>query len=226
VAPRYNKPLFVIAKNLLLLGGKLAFRVKYTGGRNIPKTGGLIIASNHQSHLDPPTVGMGVPRDVHFMAKQELATSPFLRWFLRSVGTIFVDRAQGREALAEAAEYLNAGMAIVIFPEGTRTRTGRIGPGKKGVAILAHRTGAAVVPACIVGADKNFPAGSKRMRFGRIIVHYGKPMTFYHIPEGEISSELVFSTTQKIMDAIIELAPPDLWPLSKAESNETKKVGE
>lgn len=226
MAPRYNKPLFVVAKNLLLLGGKIAFRVQYIGGHNIPKTGGLIVASNHQSHLDPPMVGLGVRRVVHFMAKQELASSPFLNWFLRSIGTILVDRAQGREALNTAIEYLNAGRGVVIFPEGTRTRTGRIGPGKKGVALLAHRTGTAVVPACITGAFACFPAGSKQIRFGKIKVRYGEPMSFQHVPNGIICEELLNSTLQKIMDAIIELAPPDIWPMPNAENKMDGKVGE
>ncbi len=92
--------------------------------------------------------------------------------------------------------------------------------------MLAHRTGAIVIPACIVGADKCFPAGSRRIRLGKINVRYGKPMQFAHVPEGPVSEDLINETTKTIMDAIIELAPPELWPLSKVESSETKKVGE
>jgi 1-acyl-sn-glycerol-3-phosphate acyltransferase len=210
--------LFSFSKAMLLAGGRLFFRISYEGGENIPRQGALIVASNHQSHLDPPLVGVGVPRHVFFMAKREFTKFRLFRWFLGDIGTIFVNRSQGREALNAAMEFLQAGRAIVIFPEGTRTRTGHIGTGKKGVAILAHRTGATVVPACIVGADKCFPAGSRRIRLGRIKVYYGEPLRFELIPEGQIPEDLLAETTTIIMNAIIALAPPEIRPLAQNPS--------
>lgn len=195
--------------------GKLLFRVRFEGSAKIPRQGPLIIASNHQSHLDPPMVGLGVPRHAHYLSKRELSSSRALGWFLRSVGTIFVDRSHGRDALAVAVEYLRAGRTVIIFPEGTRTRTGHIGTGKKGVAILAHRTGAAVVPTCVTGAYECFPAGSKKIRFGRITVRYGEPLYFEHILEEQILEELLARTTKQIMDAIIAMAPPEIRPLAQ-----------
>jgi len=213
VPPELNRPLYAASKAILQVLSKLLFRLQHEGVENIPREGPLLIASNHQSHLDPPMIGLGIPRYVYFIAKRELARSRLLGWYMRNLGTILVDRGQGREALEAALEYLNAGRAVVIFPEGTRTRTGRLNPGRKGVGVLAHRSGAVVLPTCITGANRCFPVGSKIIRPGRIKVRFGKPLRFTHLPSGPIAEELVEQTTAKIMQAIEELVPPELRPL-------------
>lgn len=213
MTPPFNRPLYAASKALLIGASKLMFRLKHEGVENVPREGGLIIASNHQSHLDPPMIGVGVPRHIHFVAKRELAKNRLLGWFMRQVGTILVDRSQGREAVETALGYLGAGGTVVIFPEGTRTRTGRLNRGHKGVAVLAHRSGANVLPTCIIGADKCFPVNSRAIRPGRITVRFGEPMRFEHHLEGIIPEDLLAQTTKKIMDAIEELVPPEMRPL-------------
>jgi len=220
-----NKPLYAISKALLIAGGKLMFRLRHEGVENVPREGGLIIASNHQSHLDPPMIGVGVPRHIHFMAKRELAKNPLLGWFMRQVGTILVDRSQGRGALESALACLEEGGTVVIFPEGTRTRSGRLNQGRKGVAVIAHRSGAAVLPTCIAGANKCFPVGSKTIKPGRIKVRFAKPMKFAHYPEGTIPESVLAETTKNIMDAIEELAPPEMRPLPEEKAKWYREEG-
>ncbi len=218
VSPDFNKPIYGLSKALLLSAGRLMFRLRYEGTENIPRQGPLLITSNHQSHLDPPMVGMGVPRYIHFLAKRELAKSRFLAWFMQQAGVILVDRSQGREALESALAYLHAGDAVAIFPEGTRTRTGRLIRGRKGAALLAHRSGAQVLPACIIGANQCFPVNTRKIRTGRIRVRYGKPLDVEHLPEGAIPEEVLAQTTRRIMDAIEELVLPEMRPLPEEKA--------
>lgn len=220
-----NRLLYGVSKALLLAGGKLMFRLRHEGVENVPRKGGLIIASNHQSHLDPPMIGVGVPRCIHFMAKRELFKSRLLGWFMRNVGTILVDRSQGREALQLALACLKEGGTVVIFPEGTRTRSGRLNRGRKGVAVIAHRSGAMVLPTCIEGSGKCFPVGSKAIKPGRIKVRFAEPMRFAHYPDGTIPESVLAQTTKKIMDAIEELAPPEMRPLPEEKAKWYREEG-
>ncbi len=201
------------------------FRLRHEGVENVPREGGLIIASNHQSHLDPPMIGVGVPRCIHFMAKRELFKNRLLGWFMRNVGVIMVDRSHGRGALESALACLKVGGTVMIFPEGTRTRSGRLNRGRKGVAVIAHRSGAMVLPACIAGAGKCFPVGSKAIKPGRIKVRFAKPMQFAHYPTGIIPESVLAETTKKIMDAIEELAPPEIRPLPEEKAKWYREEG-
>jgi len=225
VIPSCNRALYGAAKALLLAGGKLMFRLRHEGVEHVPREGGLIIASNHQSHLDPPMIGVGVPRFIHFMAKRELFKNRLLGWFMRNVGVILVDRSQGRGALESALACLKEGGTVMIFPEGTRSLTGRINRGRKGVAVIAHRSGAAVLPGCIEGSKKCFPVGSKTIKPGRIKVRFAKPLRFEHIPEGTIPESVLAETTKKIMDAIEELAPPEMRPLPEEKAKWYREEG-
>jgi len=209
-------PLFYrCAKALLYVGSKLVFRITHEGVENIPREGGLFIASNHASHLDPPLVGIGVPRQVTYVAKQELAGSRFLKWFMRKVDTILIDRSRGRGALDQTIERLEKGQAVIFFPEGTRTRTGRLNRGRRGAAVIVLKSGATVVPTCIVGSHECFPPGAKLPRPGKVTVRFGPPLTFKKVDREEIPPELLDSTLRQIMDAIEDLLPERMRP--KAE---------
>lgn len=203
---------FRFAKALLYIAGKLVFRISFKGVENIPRDGPLLIASNHASHLDPPLVGIGVPRHVTFVAKQELAGSRFLRWFLRNVDAILIDRSRGRGALEQSLERLEGGAAIIMFPEGTRTHTGRLNRGRRGAAVLALRSGVPVVPACIIGTHECFPPGAKVPKPGKVVVKYGQALRFDRISGTDIPADLLDSALREIMEAIEHLLPERMRP--------------
>ena len=132
----------------------ILFHGDVSGVQYIPREGGIIIAANHASLLDPPLIGSHVPRQMVFFARKTLWQGSFISWWLNIVGTIPVDRDSGADvaAIKRVLTALRNGKALIVFPEGTRTRTGALQRPKAGVGLLACRSGVPVVPARIFGS--------------------------------------------------------------------------
>jgi 1-acyl-sn-glycerol-3-phosphate acyltransferase len=152
------------------------FRLRRLGREHVPD-GGVVLAANHRSFLDPFAIGYCLPRPVYFVAKQELFRNPILGWFLNCMGAFPIRRGESdEESMETALQLLDRGDAVVIFPEGTRIRAGSLGRPKRGVGRLALQSGAPVVPVAITG--------SERARTGWLIrpvkvhVRCGPPLTF------------------------------------------------
>jgi 1-acyl-sn-glycerol-3-phosphate acyltransferase len=158
---------------------RLLFRYRTVGAERIPSTGGVIVAANHASYSDIPFLGIGVRRRVAFLGRQDLFPIPGARWVLRRLGWIPIrqDRLD-RTGFGRAVELVNKGRVVVIFPEGGRTRTGRLQPGKPGVGTLVAETGCPVVPAFIAGSYDVLPMGARRIRFRPVTVRFGAPIDF------------------------------------------------
>ena len=161
------------------VGLKLLFGFRAQGAENIPKHGGVLLVANHASFMDPVILGVGARRKVHFMARDTLAKVPLLGWWMRSVGVVLVDRnAPSAKTMSTVIEHLQAGEAVGVFPEGTRTRTGELGEFKRGVLLLLKKTRVTVVPAAVRGSFHALPRGRILPRlFRRCSIAYGAPMT-------------------------------------------------
>lgn len=153
-------------------------RFQAHGAENVPATGGCIVASNHASLLDPPAVGCGVwHRHVRFMARETLFGNFLTRWWCRAVGVVPLDRTKGDIAAMRAAlGILKAGGALSLFPEGTRSRDGRLQPGKGGIGFLIAKGGVPVVPAYVSGTFHALPKGERSIRRHPVSVVYGLPI--------------------------------------------------
>ncbi|MGE7601415.1 lysophospholipid acyltransferase family protein [Peribacillus sp. NPDC097675] len=158
-----------------------AYRVKTLGKENIPKEGGVLICANHIDNLDPPVVGMTSPRDIHFMAKEELFHAPLLKGILPRVNAFPVKRGNSdRESLRKGLKLLKEGKVLGLFPEGTRSKTGELQEGLAGAGFFALRSEAAIVPCAIIGP----------YRFLRPLkVVYGPPIDFKEYRENRISAD-------------------------------------
>ncbi|MFH1023123.1 MAG: lysophospholipid acyltransferase family protein [Planctomycetota bacterium] len=169
----------------------LLFRIRAFGVRNIPRTGGAIIASNHQSYLDPMILGSGLARRIYYMARGTLFHPPLISWYLHSVGAFPVRPGEGdREAFRNALGILAAGRVLVIFPEGHRSRDGNLLPMKSGVEVIAERAGVPVIPAWIHGAGKAWPKGRVFFRMRPVRVVYGPPIPVAGRARGEALAEI------------------------------------
>src|SRR3954454_17337609 len=156
---------------------RLYFRMSIVGREHIPDEGGVILASNHRSFLDPFVVGAWLGRPVFFVAKKELFDRRFAGWFLNCLGAFPIRRGESDEESVETAKQILArGDALVIFPEGTRHRTGSLGRPKRGVGRLTLETGAPVIPVAVHGTDR--ARRGWRIRPVKIKVRYGRPLTF------------------------------------------------
>jgi 1-acyl-sn-glycerol-3-phosphate acyltransferase len=156
---------------------KTFHRLKVVGMENIPPTGGAIIACNHISHLDPPSVGSAANRRLHFVAKEELFRVPFIGWYLTIIGIIPIKRGSGgHAALDKAVEAIEKGQVIAMFPEGTRSKTGYPNKPHTGIIVLAARTGAPIIPARISGSFDCMPPGKFIPRPGPVEVIFGTPV--------------------------------------------------
>jgi 1-acyl-sn-glycerol-3-phosphate acyltransferase len=154
------------------------FRFRVLGRENVPLHGGVILAANHQSYLDPPLVGIGLERPVHFMARKSLFEHNFLfARLIRNVNAFPVERDRGDiGAIRETLRRLENGAAVLVFPEATRSYTGEIGALKPGVFVMAARAGVPVVPTLIDGAFEAWPRSRLLPRPKPIAVIYGKPL--------------------------------------------------
>jgi 1-acyl-sn-glycerol-3-phosphate acyltransferase len=155
----------------------LAYRVRHTGKHNIPAAGGVLVVSNHQSHFDPPLIGMGCPRRMNYLARDTLFRFAPFGWLIRSVDAIPIDReGLGLGGIKESLRRLKRGEMVLIFPEGTRTRNGEVARFRPGFTALAVRSGAAILPVAIDGAFQAWPRWRKFPGLGSIRVHYGVPI--------------------------------------------------
>lgn len=160
-----------------LLAGIFDFRAEGVG--NVPRTGGVILACMHQSHLDPVLVRTPLSRAIGFVAKKSLFRIPGFAAMIRGLGAVELDRdAASPAGLREVVDLLRRGAALVFFPEGTRSPDGELSPLRPGIALLASRSGAPVVPVALDGAYDVWPRRRRLFRPGRIRVVYGEPATY------------------------------------------------
>jgi len=174
---------------------RLLFRGKTEGVSNLPKSGGVVVVSNHGSHLDPPILGHALGRPVAFMAKAELFRVPILSSIISACGAYPVKRGAGdREALRTASNRLVEGWATGVFLDGTRQENGRVNAPKSGAAFLAARTGCPILPVAIVNSHRAFPKGSFLPRFISIHLKVGELIQ----PPSTRKREDLVSTTNEI----------------------------
>ncbi|GAA0980044.1 1-acyl-sn-glycerol-3-phosphate acyltransferase [Nocardioides aquaticus] len=199
---------------------KAVWRPTVTGLEHVPRSGGVLLASNHLSFIDSVVIPVVVPRRVVFLAKSDYFTGTGAKgaatraWF-ESLGMLPVDRDDTNAALASlgiAQEVLERGDAFGIYPEGTRSRDGRLYRGRTGAAHLALTTGVPVVPVGLTGTEDLQPVGSRLPRLVPVTVAFGAPITtagrFEGVPLGRARREL----TDEVMDAIAALSGQERAP--------------
>ena len=176
--------LYAVLKPLTMLLLRLLFRLEGRGAENVPKTGPVLLVTNHSSVLDPPVVGALTPRPLYFLAKAELFGIPLFGRFIRALHARPIRRgAADPSALRMARRVLEGGGALLVFPEATRQPEGRLGEGRPGAGMLALVSGALVVPAYVSGTGRAWPKGRVLPRPAKVRVHFGKPMHFDWSPE-------------------------------------------
>ncbi len=190
------------------------FRWRVFDAENVPLQGGVILASNHASFLDPPLVGAGVRRDINYLARESLFRYPGIGALLRSWNSVPVDRdGGGARGLKAILDRLLAGGAIILFPEGTRTTDGRLLPARSGIGLTVIKSTAPVVPVRVFGTYAAYGRHVKFPRPHRIMVKYGRPMSFEQLRaeaktcEKARLKEIYQQVADEIMAAIVKLEP-------------------
>ncbi|PTX59883.1 1-acyl-sn-glycerol-3-phosphate acyltransferase [Melghirimyces profundicolus] len=173
------------------------YRVEIRGAENIPSSGPVVVCCNHINTLDPPLLGSAMERPVRFMAKRELFDIPVLSFLIRRFGAFPVNRgATDKRALKQALEVLKQGEVLGVFPEGTRSKSGKLGKAHTGAAFIALKGGARLVPAAIIGPYRLFRP---------IRVHFGSPMDLEDYRGERLTSETLRRVTEKMMEEIQDL---------------------
>lgn len=155
----------------------LLFRIRAYRAELVPTRGGVILAANHQSFLDPPAVGIALPRHLYFVARSSLFRLPLAAAVLRHQHAIPIERGAGDlSAIRMTVDLLRQGAGLVLFPEGTRTRDGSVGVFQPGFAMVAARAGVPIVPVAVEGGFSAWPRWQKLPSWGPVRVLYGPPM--------------------------------------------------
>ncbi|MBQ4404177.1 MAG: 1-acyl-sn-glycerol-3-phosphate acyltransferase [Selenomonadaceae bacterium] len=178
----------------------LILRTRVIGVENIPADGAFILAANHVSNWDPPFLGTFMEREVCYMGKEELFKNPIMAAICRNLHVFPVKRgAADKTAIKTAIKILKDGKCFGIFPEGTRSKTGKLGKAEAGVSLIAALTKAPIIPAAIVNTEKIF---SREKFFPRTAVVYGTPIKFAGSTKDK---EALENFAQELMNEIAKL---------------------
>ncbi len=205
---------YTLARWIVGVVFRVVWRPRIEGLEQVPHTGAVIIASNHLSFIDSVVIPLAVPRRVRFLAKAEYFTGRGLRGravalFFRLIDAVPVERTGNRDSmrsLESALQVLRDGQAFGIYPEGTRSRDGRLYRGRTGVGWLALTSGAPVVPVAVIGTDAVQPVGSRRLRVRPVRIRFGPPVeptAYAGLPAGRARREI----TDEVMARIGAMSP-------------------
>lgn len=208
-AAKRKSLLYAIGWAVLCLFYYPVFRIRVHGRENIPKSGPVLLCSNHMAKRDPVMLGVAQGRAVFYMAKEELFRNRFLGWLLRNLGAFPVIRGSGgTDALENAYRLLDDNAMVGIFIEGHRSKDGLLQRPKTGAALLAYRTKAPIVPVCITTGDGGLPK-----KFKRHVINIGKPIPAESLNIKDDSSLELRRASRAIMKEIAALREETLKEL-------------
>lgn len=183
------------------IGSRVFYDLKVRGGEHLPKSGGVLVVSNHQSYLDPVIIAVKMNRPFAYLADANLFKFPPFAWLIRSLNAFPVRQGKGDvSAMKEVIRLLNEGWVLNVFPEGTRTETGELEPVQPGVALMIRRTNVPVVPAVIHGAFAAWPRTNLLPRPGKVRILYGPPIQTAGLSGREIVAVLQQTFERMIVD--------------------------
>lgn len=179
---------------------KLKYHLQYKGRENVPKEGAYILASNHREAVDPIFIGIGLKRQIYFMAKSDLFKNKFVSWFLGRLGAFPVERdsSAARGAIRHFEQIVDEEHLMGIFIEGTRSKTDEFLPPKNGCSLIAYDTKTPVIPICITIIGKSR------------VVHYGKPLSMSDMGFEKGGAKEFRNASRTIMDHIKAIREQDL----------------
>lgn len=197
--------LYYLLKPLVILFCKIFFSLKAKGIENLPKKGGVIIAANHSSYLDPVALGTAIPRRIYWVLMKEVYHYRPLHWLFVITSCICMNGA-----IKKTLEALNREKAVVIFPEGGRSRTGKLQQAKTGIGVVALESGRPVVPVAIVGAFQAYPPQARFPKRHPVEIRVGKPVVFKkEYPDQQASTAEIKEATDNIMNRLSQLLEKD-----------------
>ncbi|WHH59464.1 lysophospholipid acyltransferase family protein [Petroclostridium sp. X23] len=185
---------YSIVKWIIKTAAGVLYRMDIKGIKNIPTEGACIICFNHKSTFDPPIIGVFMPRQLVFMAKEELFKVPLLGSIINALGAFPVKRGMGDiTAIKKSIAILNEGKVLAMYPEGTRNKNGEVGAAKPGVALIATKAKVPVIPVGVTGAYK---------LFSKITINIGHPLYYDEYFDHKLSMEQLQSISNNIMNHI------------------------
>ncbi|MCL6515585.1 lysophospholipid acyltransferase family protein [Alicyclobacillus sp.] len=188
----FHEPLYRVMRTFVHIAFRVMFRIRIRGVHHIPRTGPVVIGCNHLHVFDVLLLGMAVPRFVHFMAKEELFRNRFLAALIRYLGAFPVRRGlQDKAAIRNALAVPAHGGCLIVFPEGHRSRDGKLQRGLPGIAFIARKSACPLVPAAIVGPYR---------LWHRVTIRFGEPIE----PNPEDTNESVLETLMTRIQQLLD----------------------
>lgn len=207
------RPWYRFCRFLFCVYFRLYHRGRVYGAERLPQQGGFILAANHVSFLDPPFLGLACRREVFYLGRDTLFRNPVAGWILRSWNCVPVNRQRGDiGAMRTVMRLLGEGQAVLMFPEGARSRDGRLQEARPGIGMIVARSGASVVPMRIFGTERALPCGASLPRPAQVSVVFGEPFS-YKLPadfenlRGDVLKEVYRQIGREIMRRIGALQP-------------------
>lgn len=183
----------------------LGVTLKVKGTSNIQKGQHYLIMANHASYSDIPVLFCALPLSLYYVAKAELKKIPLLGGYMRMAGMVFIDRQHSRKAkqsIDQAAELVKKGKNVVIFPEGTTSKDGKIAPFKRGGMVLAHAAHSVILPVRIKGTERIWSDGGHlKLKGGRVEVIIGTPIPYAHYREQALAD-----TASQLREQLLAMA--------------------